>query len=208
MCGGGGGGYNSSEDEATPPSGASSRRVFPITTPCDGSINFEESGASASAPDDRFSTAHDARQEAPEVSSGQKLAIQPSERRTNSCESIASSTTSAASAESSRGSPASRTRPAAAAAGAGATPARRRSCIHRLGSTISRGSTQNMTNPDGSSCYYVQMRKNCHYRMGDWRRELMADDLASIDRKELEALSQEARLTQDQVRGGASRNCR
>ena len=65
---------------------------------------------------------------------------------------------------------------------------------------MSRGVEDDMTNPDGSSCYYVQMRKNCHYRMGDWRRELMADEMASIDRKELEALSREARLTQDQVR--------
>ena len=49
------------------------------------------------------------------------------------------------------------------------------------------------------SCCYVQMRKSQHYRLGEWRRELMADELGAIGREELDKLSTEARLTQEQL---------
>jgi len=70
----------------------------------------------------------------------------------------------------------------------------RRSYMERLSSRLKVTQEQN-----AGSCYYVQMRKSCHYRMGEWRRELMANDLASIDKKELEALSHEARRTQERL---------
>ena len=43
------------------------------------------------------------------------------------------------------------------------------------------------------------MRKTTTYRVGEWRRELMADELQSIDKAELEALSQQARMKQEKL---------